>query len=53
MRILIIGQNSKIADVFCRFASVIMVVDKNIEDIEGTCIITQNSMDLENFNQSQ
>ena len=31
MRILIIGQNSKIADVFCRFASVIMVVDKNIE----------------------
>lgn len=31
MKILIIGQNSKIADVFCRFASVTMVIDKNIE----------------------
>lgn len=31
MKILIIGQNTKIADVFCRFATVIMVIDKNIE----------------------
>lgn len=31
MNILIIGQNSKIANVFSRFATVIMVVDKNIE----------------------
>lgn len=31
MKILIIGQNSKIADVFCRFAMVTMVIDKNIE----------------------
>lgn len=31
MNILIIGQNSKIADVFGRFATVTMVIDKNIE----------------------
>lgn len=31
MKILIIGQNSKLADVFCRFATVTMVIDKNIE----------------------
>ncbi|WPX41443.1 glycosyltransferase family 4 protein [Akkermansia sp. N21116] len=31
MKILIIGQNSKIANVFCHFATVTMVIDKNIE----------------------
>lgn len=53
MKILIIGQNSKIADVFCRFASVIMVVDKNIEsyrqyDENSKFLVIESMTDIRN-----